>query len=214
MDAGKLLTFALLAFVLIVVPGPSVLFVIGRAVALGRRAALATVAGNAAGVYLQVVLVALGLGLVLERSAIVFTVVKLLGAAYLAWLGIAALRRRPLAAGRGPAGGPPARTGAPRRRAFLDGLVVGATNPKATVFFAAVLPQFVAPSRGPVAPQMLLLGLLFVGIALVSDSAWAVAAGTARAWLARSARTQRALRVGGGVVMLGLAVELALTSRR
>jgi len=207
---GHVIGFALLAFALIVVPGPSVLFVIGRALSVGRRAALATVVGNASGVYLQVAAVALGLGFVLARSATVFTVVKLLGAAYLAWLGIDAIRKR-RALANALATAVPATS---RRRAMRDGFVVGATNPKAAVFFAAVLPQFVDPARGAVPLQMLLLGLVFVAIALVSDSAWALAAGTARRWLTRSPRRQEALSAGGGVIMVVLAIELALTGRR
>jgi len=210
MTFDRLLTFGLLSFLLIVVPGPSVLFVIGRALTVGRRAALATVAGNSAGVYVQAAAVALGLGLVLERSQLVFSVVKLLGALYLVWLGIQAIRDRKALAEALAAGVPPARgTGA-----FRDGFLVGVTNPKATIFFAAVLPQFVAPAAGSVPAQMLLLGLVFVGIALVSDSSWALAAGAARSWLARSRGTQEALGVAGGTVMIGLALELVLNGRR
>lgn len=210
MTLDRMLTFGLLSFVLIVVPGPSVLFVIGRALTVGRRAALATVAGNASGVYLQAAAVALGLGIVLERSEAVFTAVKLLGALYLVWLGIQAIRNRKSLAVALAAGVPPARSA----HAFREGFLVGATNPKATVFFAAVLPQFVAPGAGSVPAQMLLLGLVFVAIALLSDSSWALAAGAARRWLGRSRRTQEALGTVGGIVMIGLAVELALTGRR
>lgn len=210
MPIDHLVAFALLAFVLIVVPGPSVLFVIGRALSLGRRAALATVLGNAAGVCLQLALVALGLGLVVERSALVFSVVKLVGAGYLAWLGVQAIVRRRALAEALTVPAPGGRGG----RAAREGYIVGATNPKATVFFAAILPQFVEPGLGPVPVQMLLLGLVFVGIALVSDSLWALAAGTARTWLVRSRRRRESLNVGSGVVMIGLAVELAFSYRR
>lgn len=210
MALHHLLTFALLAFALIVVPGPSVLFVIGRAVTVGRRAALATVVGNAAGVYLQVIAVALGLGFVLERSEIVLSMVRLLGAAYLAWLGIQAIRRRRALADALAANVAPTRG----LSALRDGFIVGSTNPKATVFFAAVLPQFVDPAGGWVPGQMLLLGAVFVTIALLSDSAWALAAGTARRWLGRSRRRQEALGAIGGAIMIGLALELALHGRR
>ena len=119
-STGSLLAFAAVSFALIVVPGPSVLFVVGRAVAYGRRAALATVAGNAAGMYVQVLLVALGLGAIVERSITVFTVVKLAGSAYLMWLGVQAIRRRRHAsAALGAVGGvdtdPVARPSASRR---------------------------------------------------------------------------------------------------
>lgn len=206
MPLEPLATFAILSFVLIVVPGPSVLFVVGRALSLGRRAALATVVGNATGVYLQAVVVAAGLGLVVERSELAFTALRLLGATYLAWLGVQAIRRRrSLAADLGrPV--PSVRRG----RAVRDGFIVGATNPKATVFFAAVLPQFVDPAHGSVPAQMLLLGVVFVVIALLSDSAWALAAGTARAWLARSPRLLGTMSAAGGALMVGLALALAL----
>jgi len=206
----RLLAFAATAFVLIAVPGPSVLFVISRGVALGRRAALATVVGNAAGVYVQVIAVALGIGALVERSATAFTVVKLVGACYLAVLGVRILRDR----------GELARvldaTVAPKstRRIFREGFVVGMTNPKAIVFFAAVLPQFADPARGHVPLQLLTLGLVFVLIALVSDGAWGVAAGTARTWLGRSPKRLEVIGGAGGLVIIGLGVTLAVTGRR
>jgi threonine/homoserine/homoserine lactone efflux protein len=198
--------FALLSLALIVVPGPSVMFVIARAVTVGRRAALATVAGNAAGVYVQVVLVAVGLGALVERSIAVFNVVKLAGAAYLVWLGVQAIRHRadPVV--------PDTERAAPRP-AWRDGFVVGLANPKAIVFFAAILPQFVARGGAPAWLQMMVLGLVFVAIALVSDSLWAVAAGSARSWLAGSGRGLERIRAAGGVVMIGLGLRLAVTRR-
>jgi threonine/homoserine/homoserine lactone efflux protein len=209
-SGASLGAFAALAFVLIIVPGPSVLFVVSRAVALGRRAALLTVVGNALGVYAQVVLVALGLGAVVSRSIAVFTVVKLIGAAYLVWLGVQAIRhRRALASALDATG-----SLRPAKRVLLDGAVVGASNPKSIAFFVAILPQFVDPNGTPPGAQMALLGLVFVGIALVSDSAWALAAGTARSWLARSPRRLERLAAGGGLVIAGLGVQLALTGRK
>jgi threonine/homoserine/homoserine lactone efflux protein len=197
------------AFALIVVPGPSVLFVISRGVALGRRAAVTTVVGNAAGVYVQVVAVALGVGALVERSAIVFRSLSLAGAAYLVVLGVGTLRgRRRLAAVLDVPVEP-----APARRILREGFVVGLVNPKVVVFFAAVLPQFTDPARGHVPLQLLLLGAVFVGIALVSDSAWGVAAGTARAWLARSPRRLAALGGAGGLVMIALGLRLAVAGR-
>jgi threonine/homoserine/homoserine lactone efflux protein len=211
MAPDRLLAFALLAFALIVVPGPSVLFIVGRALSAGRRTALATVLGNAGGEYLQAAGVALGLGVVLAQSELVFTIVKLAGAGYLAYLGIQTIRkRRSLAV-------PPSQSARPYhdRRAFRDGLIVGLTNPKTTVFFVAVLPQFVTrvDSAGPVSFQMLLLGLVFVAIALVSDSAWALGASQARSWFVRSPRRLENLSAAGGCVMIGLAAGLALTKR-
>jgi threonine/homoserine/homoserine lactone efflux protein len=204
----RLLTFAAVTLVVLVIPGPSVLFVIGRAVALGRRAGLATVAGNATGAYLQVTAVALGVGAIVERSVRVFTVLKLLGACYIVSLGVQAIRqRRTLAL---DAAIVPRST----RRIVLDGFVVGATNPKGAVFFAAVLPQFVAPASGHGPLQLLTLGLVVIAIGLLSDSAWAVVAGTARNWFARSPRRLASVGGTGGLLMIGLGVRLALTGRR
>ncbi|MDJ0767603.1 MAG: LysE family translocator [Ilumatobacter sp.] len=207
--SGSLVAFAALSFALIVVPGPSVMFVVGRAVALGRRAALLTVAGNAAGVYVQVLLVAVGLGAVVERSVAAFTIVKLFGAAYLVWLGVQAIRRRRhLAAASEPAGA--GRTG---RSVFRDGLVVGLANPKAIVFFAAILPQYVDRGGAPAPLQMAFLGVVFVAIALLSDGAWGLAAGTARNWFSGSPRRLERLGLAGGCTMIGLGIHLAVSGR-
>jgi threonine/homoserine/homoserine lactone efflux protein len=209
-STGSLLAFAVTAFALIVVPGPSVLFVISRGVALGGRAAVATVIGNAAGAYSQVVVVALGLGAIIESSAEVFTAVKLVGAAYVVFLGVQAIRHRRKLASVLDAATAPRGT----RRILREGYVVGITNPKAAVFMAAVLPQFTDPARGHVPIQLLLLGLVFVGIALVSDSVWGLAAGYTRGWLGRSPQRLEALGGLGGLVMIGLGVRLALVGRR
>src|SRR4029453_9008461 len=198
-----LLTFAAAAFVLIVIPGPSVLFEISRSVALGWRAGLATVAGNALGELVQATAVAVGIGAIVQRSAPLFTLVKAIGVVYILILGIRAIReRRALSDALAAAVTPRS-----DRRIFFEGFVVGVTNPKSLVFFAAVLPQFVVSDAGSVPLQLALLGLVlfaagppqfvvsdagsvplqlallgfvFVAIALVSDSAWVVVAGTAR----------------------------------
>jgi len=203
--AANLLAFALTAFVIIAVPGPSVLFVIGRTLALGRRGGLLSVLGNAAGEVVQVAGVALGIGVVLAQSLLLFSVVKFAGAAYLVYLGIQAIRHR----GGGPATAAsqtPASTG----RVLREGFIVGATNPKSIVFFVAVLPQFVDYSAGAIPVQLGVLGAVFLLIALVSDSTWSFAAGTARHWFARSPRRIAALGTTGGVMMIGLGGTLAL----
>ena len=207
---SHLLAFMITAFLLILVPGPSVLFVVSRAIALGRMTGVATVAGNTAGAFCQVVAVAVGIGPLVERSVLVFSVLKLAGAAYLVFLGVQAVRhRRSLA----EAIGVPAERKAVARL-MLDGFLVGVTNPKVVVFFAAMLPQFVDRQAGNVPLQIIVLGAIFAGIALLSDSAWAFAAGTARAWLARSPRRLAALGGTGGLVMIGLGVALAVTGRK
>jgi len=205
----RLAAFVGLALALIVVPGPSVLFVISRGVALGRRAAVTTVVGNAAGVYVQVVAVALGIGALVERSVLVFRALSLVGAAYLVVLGVRTVRGRRRLAEVLEVPVAPAST----RRILREGFLVGLANPKVIVFFAAVLPQFTDPARGHVPVQLLVLGAIFVGIALLSDSAWGVAAGSAREWLARSPRRLAALGGTGGLVMVALGLRLAVTGR-
>jgi threonine/homoserine/homoserine lactone efflux protein len=209
----RLLAFAAMSFLLIVVPGPSVLFVIGRALAQGRRAALTTVAGNTVGAYVLVLAVAFGVGSVVERSVLVFTTLKLAGAAYLVYLGVKAWR------GRGSlraafAEDVTAAAGHGGLRTFGEGFAVGVTNPKTIVFFAAVLPQFVDRGQGHVAAQMLLLGLVFNAIALISDAAWGLVAATARGWFARSPRRLSLVGGVGGLTMIGLGVTVAVTGRK
>ncbi|SHL42842.1 Threonine/homoserine/homoserine lactone efflux protein [Streptomyces yunnanensis] len=209
-SADRLLAFAAMSFLLIVVPGPSVLFVIGRALAQGRRAALTTVVGNTLGAYVLIVAVALGIGAVVERSVVVFTVLKLAGAAYLVHLGVKAWRqRRSLQAVFNP--DTVERSGL---RTLWEGFAVGVANPKTIVFFAAVLPQFVDRGQGHVAGQMLLLGLVFNIIAMASDSVWGLVAATARTWLARSPRRLSLVGGAGGLTMIGLGVTVAVTGRK
>ena len=205
-----LVAFVVLATVLIVVPGPSVLFVVTRSLTLGRRAGLATVLGNAAGAYTQVVLVALGVGAIVQESIAVFTIIKLAGALYLVYLGVQSFRHR---------GELFAALGKPvqrreLRRILLDAYVVGVANPKVIVFMVAVLPQFVDPAAGSVALQLLTLGAVFGTIALICDGTWALAAGAAREWLVRSPQRLAAIGGTGGLVMIGLGAGLAVTGRK
>ena len=205
----SVLAFAVAAFVLIIIPGPSVLFVVSRGVALGRRAALLSVLGNEAGLFVHVVAVAVGLGAVVERSAAVFTVLKLAGAAYLVYLGVKAIRSRRSLRGVLDAATLPKRG----RRLFGEGFLVGVGNPKVIIFLAAILPQFVDRNGGPAGLQMLVLGMLFIVIALICDSVWATAAGSARNAIASSPRGLERMGAAGGVVMIGLGVRLALVGR-
>jgi threonine/homoserine/homoserine lactone efflux protein len=135
-------------------------------------------------------------------------VLKIAGAAYLVWLGIQAIRHRRTSGA--------AAVGTARSSWTLlrQGMIVGLTNPKTIAFFVAVLPQFVSPSAGPVWAQLLILGLLFQVLALACDSVWALAAGTARAWFARSPRRVSTLSGAGGVLMIGLGGTLALTGAK
>jgi threonine/homoserine/homoserine lactone efflux protein len=208
-SGGQVLGFALASLVLIVVPGPGVMFVVGRALAHGRRSALATACGHAAGNYVVAACVAFGLGELLERSAEVFVIVKVAGALYLIWLGVQAIRhRKSLAEAMEVATTP--RVG---WRAVRDGAVVGLTNPKAYILFGAILPQFVNRSAGHLPEQMLLLALISVGIGAVSDSSWGFAASAVRAWFARSPRRCEMVGGAGGLAMIGVGVTVALTGR-
>jgi threonine/homoserine/homoserine lactone efflux protein len=206
---AHLLAFTVTAFVLIAIPGPSVLFTVSRAITLGRGAGVATVAGNTAGAFTQVVAVAFGIGPLVERSVAVFTVLKLAGAAYLVFLGVQAIRhRQSLAEALGAT--IERKTTA---RIVIDGFTVGVTNPKVIVFFAAMLPQFVDRQAGNVPVQIIALGAIFAGIALISDSTWALAAGTVRSWLGRSQRRLELIGGIGGLAMIGIGTRLALTGR-
>jgi threonine/homoserine/homoserine lactone efflux protein len=217
-----ILPFLLTALVIIVVPGPNVVFVVGRALAYGRRTAVTTAAGGTFGAYMQAILVSVGLGTLVERSTLVYSGLKLIGAAYLVFLGIKAFRHRHALrqgvqaadAEAGEAGTSTAvRVGPTGLRAARQGVLVGLTNPKAAVFFGAILPQFVNRSSGHVPEQMILLATLFSVMALICDSTWGVAAGTARDWFARSPRRLALVGGAGGLAMVGVGVGIAVTGR-
>lgn len=202
-----LLAFVLASVVLILVPGPTVVFVVSQAIAYGRRAALAGVAGNSLGASVLVAAVAVGIGALVEASATLFTVIKFAGAAYLVYLGVQTIRTRGRLA-RATAE-PPG-----DRRMFSRGFLVGVSNPKTIVFFGAVLPQFAEPSLGHTPAQLLALGLIFVALGLLLDGLWGLTAGAARDWLARSPRRLALLGGTGGLMMIGLGVGLAVTGRK
>ncbi len=192
LSASQVLGFAVTCLIVIAIPGPSVLFVIGRALAYGRRTALASVAGNVAGVQVVAMSVALGVGTLVQRSDTVFGVVKFGGAAYLVWLGVKAIRHRrslesAIVVAAAPRGG---------WRAAAEGFTVGVANPKAYVLFAAVLPQFANSSAGHVPVQLLLLSLVSLPIGLISDGGWGLR-GQRRARTGSPARPRRLDLVGG-----------------
>lgn len=223
-STDRLLAFAAMSLLVVLIPGPSVLFVIGRAPAHGRRTAVATAVGNSFGSYALVIAVAVGVGSLVERSAAIYLAVKLAGAAYLVFLGVQAFRHRKEL--RVSAAGPvPARPARGDLRTVLDGALVGVTNPKGIVFFAAVLPQFVDQSAGHVPLQMLVLGLIPIVIGLVTDTLWGLTASATRSWFAlphsrlRSSEgtpmDRRLSLIGGagGFTMIGLGVTVAVTGR-
>jgi threonine/homoserine/homoserine lactone efflux protein len=204
---AQLLAFFAASVVFIALPGPSVLFAIGRALTVGRRDALLSVTGNALGLLVQVACVAIGLGALVEASATAYTVLKLVGAGYVIYLGIQAIRHR--ADARLALTSPDKVRPSGPWRAISAGFVVGATNPKTMVFFAAFLPQFMNDAA-PATPQLLFLGLLFSVLALCQDSILALLAGQARTWFSRSPKRLDHLSVAGGVTMVGLGTSLAL----
>ncbi|MBX3088155.1 MAG: LysE family translocator [Cryobacterium sp.] len=203
---SNLVAFGLLCIPIIVIPGPSVLFTIGRSLALGRFGGLLSVLGNVLGAVAITIAIAFGVGALLEGSDVVFFIVKLLGAAYLIYLGIQSIRHRKQKAD--------AATGEFKKRGnartVWEAFVVGITNAKSILFMVAVLPLFVEKDQGNIWLQILLLGSVFVVIALVSDSAWALAAGTARDWFAKSPKRIETLAAIGGSLMIVLGLILAL----
>lgn len=207
----QVLAFGLVAFVVIAIPGPSVVFTIGRALTYGRAVALTTVVGNSLGLLTALVLVVLGLGRLVATSEVVFHAVKIGGALYLVYLGIQALRHRHgiTVNGDGVAAGPPLRP----FTALCQGFLVGFTNPKGYVMFVALLPQFLDRSRGHDSLQMLLLGSIAFVIGLCSDSVWALLASQLRRWFNASPKRGRALGTVGGMSMIGLGVAVAVGGR-
>lgn len=205
------LAFVVASALFIQVPGPSLLFTIGRALTVGRRDALLSVIGNAIGLIVQVMFVALGLGAVVAASAQAYVVLKVCGAAYVIWLGIQAIRHRADARAALAAVDHLTVTRAPALRSLRIGFTVGLTNPKTIVFFVAFLPQFVNEPAGHAGLQLALLGVVFGAMAACSDSVWALAASKARDWFARRPQRLDKLGVAGGVMMIGLGATLVAT---
>jgi threonine/homoserine/homoserine lactone efflux protein len=206
-DASTLLVFAAAALAMLVVPGPAVLYIVAQSIGHGRRAGLVSMLGIQAGGLVHVAAATIGISSLLVSSAAAFTVVKLAGAAYLVFLGLQRLLGRDAE--------PVDAAAAPRRlsQLFYRGAVVNVLNPKTALFFFAFLPQFVDPDR-PVAPQLLVLGLLFIGLAIVSDGAWALVAGTAGGWLRRSRRFLAAQRYVSGSIFVGLGLATAFSGSK
>jgi threonine/homoserine/homoserine lactone efflux protein len=206
-ELSTLLLFGGAALALIVVPGPAVLYIVAQSLDRGRLAGFVSALGVAVGGLVHVTAAAIGLSSLLVSSATAFAVVKYAGAAYLIGLGLHTLlvrRARPAAAL------PSERR---LRRRFWQGVVVNVLNPKTALFFFAFLPQFVDPDRGSAALQLGVLGLVFVALAVVSDSVWALAAGTASERLKRSRRFLALQRYVSGSVFVGLGAVTALAKR-
>jgi threonine/homoserine/homoserine lactone efflux protein len=208
-SSGQFVGLGLACLVVIIVPGPSVLFVVGRALSYGKRTALLSVVGNSVGTYLAAVCVSVGLGPFLQRSDVLFETIKLLGAAYLVWLGVQALRH----SGHRPDAEDSVEPVRSWWRVVRTGVFVGVTNPKTFVIFGAILPQFVDRSAGSVPAQMLVLAVLPAVIGLCTDTVWGLVAGQARGWLSRTPGRMAAMGRIGGVSMIGLGLTVALTGR-
>lgn len=205
-----LLAFIAAAFIMVVIPGPTVLFTIGRSIALGRFGGFLSIVGTAVGSIILVLAVALGVGTVIAQSVVLFTIVKVAGAGYLIFLGIQAIRHRKDAAA--------AVTGAMQRksgwRLLFEGFVVGITNPKSIAFFLAILPQFVDLHAGSVPLQLFVLGSIVVVIGVTCDAVWVLLASAARDWFGRSPRRISAMSATGGGMMIGLGAFLLVWSEK
>ena len=191
--------------IIILAPGPSVLFVIARAIAWGRKVAVFTVAGNVSGSFVLSVFVALGLGPILQRSDLAYIAVQWGGGLYLIYLGVDAIRHRKIHAADMTNQGDSSPSAL---RSMRDGFWVGALNPKAIVFYAAVLPQFIDRDKGHITAQLILLGAIFSFLAFISDGSWGLLAGTARAWLANDPSRLEKLRATGGSIMIVLGLSV------
>jgi threonine/homoserine/homoserine lactone efflux protein len=208
--ADTLATFVVAAFIMVVIPGPTVLFTIGRAMALGRLGGFLSIVGTAVGSIVLVVAVALGVGTVVAQSVVLFTIVKVLGAGYLVFLGIQAIRHRKDAA-RAMSGVQGTRSG---WRLLLEGFVVGVTNPKSIAFFLAILPQFVDLHAGSIPMQLFVLGAIVVTIGVSCDAVWVLLASAARDWFGRSPRRIEAMSATGGGLMIALGAFLLVWSEK
>lgn len=206
-EPATLGTYLLAAVALVVAPGPGQALVLARTLQGGTRHGVLTALGLELGTLVHTLAAALGLSAILATSAAAFAVVKWLGAGYLVWLGIGALR----AAGRGPVAEVAAP--APTHHVLLRAAVTGLLNPKVALFFLAFLPQFVTPARGHVFLQFVVLGLLFAILGLAGDGLLAMAAGRARTRLVRSTAGSRWRERVTGTVLIGLGLRLALVQR-
>jgi threonine/homoserine/homoserine lactone efflux protein len=205
-ESHTLLVFSLAALAILSVPGPAVLYIVTRSIDQGRGAGLASVLGIHVGTLFHLAFATLGLSAILVSSAAAFTVVKLLGALYLIVIGIRTLLGKADEADTDPQR-PPRR----RRRDFAEGVVVNVFNPKTALFFLAFLPQFVEPAKGQPWLQILVLGLTFILLGLITDSIWALAAGSAGETLRKSRKWAQVQRYVSGTIFVGLGIVTALT---
>jgi threonine/homoserine/homoserine lactone efflux protein len=202
-SSSSLLLFVSAALLLLVIPGPAVFYIVGRSIGHGRGAGLVSALGISVGTLVHTAAAAVGLSALLMSSAMAFSAVKYLGAAYLIYLGVQKIRRDESFVVEGDA---------PRvklSRIFAQGIVVNVLNPKSALFFFAFLPQFVDPAQGPVVPQILFLGTLFAVMGLTGDSIWALTSGTVAGLFRRNPRAMRTQRYVSGGILISLGVATA-----
>jgi len=200
--------FVVASVLLLITPGPAVLFIIARSMEQGRTAGFVSVLGIHLGTIVHILAAAFGLSALVLSSATAFAVVKYVGAAYLIWIGLRTILAGDLT-------GPSARfRSQPLRLVFRDGFVVNLFNPKTAIFFLAFLPQFIDPTRGHVHWQIIVLGLTFMGLGMISDGVFALAAGAAGDFLRRRRYALRLQRWFAGASFIGLGITAALVSRK
>ncbi|MBM3681902.1 MAG: LysE family translocator [Actinobacteria bacterium] len=205
---SDVIAFAIASFLIIIIPGPSVLFTIGRGISYGKKAALVNVAGNSVGMFIGSLGVAIGVGTFVQSSDIAYALVGVLGGGYLVYLGYDTYRTRKDVAQALVSKADPK----PMGQLFKQGFVVGFLNPKSLVFFAAVLPQFVDPKRGQIVLQMIFLAVIFFVIAVLSDGIWGIVAGTARNWLAGTPTRIEKISGAGGFIIIALGVSVIVSA--
>lgn len=207
-DPNALLLFVGAGLLLNLTPGPDVLYIVGRSMSQGRGAGVVSALGIGTGCLVHVTAATLGLSALMMTLPAAYDVVRLAGAAYLVWLGVKALRAT--------SGGlaVQAMAAVPLRRIFWQGVITNALNPKVALFFLAFLPQFADPRRGPLAPQILLLGAIFTVNGTLVCVAYALVASRLGDWLKRRFGAARVLDRATGVLYLALGVRLALLERR
>jgi threonine/homoserine/homoserine lactone efflux protein len=203
---ATLLAFAAAALALVVIPGPNLIYIITRGIQQGRRAAVVSSLGVQAGMVVHILLATFGLSALVARSPVLYDVIRYAGAGYLVWIGVAHLRKRHVEVDEAIALRP-----APARKLFLHGLAINLLNPKVILFVLALLPQFVDPARGATAGQMLVLGAVFIAVALLSDTTFALASGSLGVWLKGHPESARHRERASGIVYLVLGLVVALT---
>ena len=207
-DSTSLTIFITAALILLLTPGPAVLFIVARSLEQGRWAGIISAFGVGAAGILHVIVAALGLSALLLQSAIAFSIVKYLGAGYLIFLGIKTLLAK------SEIHSMEAVQTSPLSKIFVQGFIVNLLNPKTALFFFAFLPQFVDPTRGAVTPQIVYLGTIFVVLAITSDSLYAIVAGTARQLIVGNQKLAKVQKNFAGIIYIGLGITTALTGSR